>query len=127
MAKGTFRRQGVAKEMLQSVCELSVSMGKKAYRFDTLESNKPVQALYDSLGYKRNHSFAALQENKKFIICIGTMKALHHISKLEVINSFGFERIGLQLSLLFTGIVEYVLLTLLSYKRACFNLDRIDL
>lgn len=47
------KRQGLAKEMLTSVCELCRSLGKKAYRFDTLASNIPAQALYDSCGYKR--------------------------------------------------------------------------
>lgn len=47
------KRQGLAKDLLKSVCELCRSLGKKAYRFDTLASNTPAQALYDSLGYKR--------------------------------------------------------------------------
>lgn len=47
------KRQGLAKDMLNSVCELCRSRGKKAYRLDTLASNYPAQALYDSLGYKR--------------------------------------------------------------------------
>lgn len=47
------KRQGVAKTLLRHVCELTASMGKKAYRFDTLASNTPAQALYDSLGFRR--------------------------------------------------------------------------
>lgn len=47
------KRQGLAKEMMKNVCELCRSLGKKAYRFDTLASNLPAQKLYDSLGYKR--------------------------------------------------------------------------
>jgi len=45
--------QGIAKHMLESVGKLCINLGKKAYRFDTLASNIPAQALYDSLGYKR--------------------------------------------------------------------------
>ena len=47
------KRQGLAKDLLKSVCALCRSLGKKAYRFDVLASNTPAQALYDSLGYKR--------------------------------------------------------------------------
>lgn len=47
------KRQGLGKDLLNSTCELCRSLGKKAYRFDTLASNTPAQALYDSLGYKR--------------------------------------------------------------------------
>ena len=47
------KRQGLAKDLLQSVCDLCRSLGKKAFRFDTLASNTPAQSLYDSLGYKR--------------------------------------------------------------------------
>lgn len=47
------KRQGLAKALLKSTCELCRALGKKAYRFDTLASNTPARALYDSLGYKR--------------------------------------------------------------------------
>lgn len=47
------KRRGLAKDIMKSVCELCRSMGKKAYRFDTLASNIPAQTLYDSLGYRR--------------------------------------------------------------------------
>jgi len=47
------KRQGIAKDMLKSVCDLSRRLGKKAYRLDTLASNKPAQSLYDSQGFKR--------------------------------------------------------------------------
>lgn len=47
------KRQGLAKDLMQSACELCRGLGKKALRFDALASNISAQALYDSLGYKR--------------------------------------------------------------------------
>ena len=59
------------------------------------------------------------------MIIIG--EALHHFPKLGVLNVFGFEHFGLQFGLLILGAVAYILLTLLSYKSACRNFERIDL
>ncbi len=47
------KRQGIGKAMLKKVCEQCLRLNKKAYRFDTMASNTPAQALYDSLGFKR--------------------------------------------------------------------------
>ena len=64
------------------------------------------------------------------IVCfllIGVAEALHHFPGLEALNAFGFEHIGLQLSLMLCGAVMYVLLTVLSYNKACDDFEKIDL
>ena len=64
------------------------------------------------------------------IVCfllIGVAEALHHFPGLEALNAFGFDHIGLQLSLMLCGAVMYVLLTVLSYNKACGNFEKIDL
>ena len=60
-------------------------------------------------------------------LTIGVLEALHHIPGLEAVNSFGFDRIGLQLLLLLTGLAAFLVLTLLSYRAACRHFERIDL
>ena len=64
------------------------------------------------------------------IICFLVMiaaEALHHIPGLERLNAFGTEDMVLQLMLLAAGAVIFILLTLLSYRRACKSFERIDL
>ena len=64
------------------------------------------------------------------IVCfllIGIAEALHHIPGMEAVNAFGFDSIGLQLVMLIAGVLLYVILTLLSYRRACVNFEKIDL
>ena len=60
-------------------------------------------------------------------VFIVIFEVLHHIPGLEVLNAFGTDELGTQLLLLLAGVVIYVLLTLLSLKRACYNFERIDL
>ena len=64
------------------------------------------------------------------VVCfllIGLAEALHHVPGLEALNAFGFDHIGLQLSLLLGGALAYALLTLLSCKAACARFEKIDL
>ena len=64
------------------------------------------------------------------IVCfllVGVAEALHHFPGLEALNAFGFHSIVLQLSLLIVGVVLYIVLTGLSYKKACANFEKIDL
>ncbi len=64
------------------------------------------------------------------VICfvlIGLAEALHHVPGLEALNAFGFEHLGLQLSLLAGGALAYALLTWLGYRLACARFERIDL
>ena len=58
---------------------------------------------------------------------IGVAEALHHVPGLEALNAFGFDRIGLQLALLLGGALLFAGLTLLSYRKACADFERIDL
>lgn len=60
-------------------------------------------------------------------VIIGIAEALHHIPGLEAVNAFGFEHIGLQLAALALGAVLFVLLTLISQKRAIGHFEKIDL
>ena len=58
---------------------------------------------------------------------IGIFEALHHIPGLEQLNSFGTENIMMQLLLLLAGIVAWLLMTVLSYRKACEQFEKIDL
>ncbi len=64
------------------------------------------------------------------IVCfllMGVAETMHHIPDLEALNAFGFEHIGLQLVALTAGAMLYILLTALSYNKACENFEKIDL
>lgn len=54
-------------------------------------------------------------------------ESLHHVPGLEAINAFGFEHAGLQAAVLAAGAAAYVLLTLLSEKRAIALFEKVDL
>lgn len=60
-------------------------------------------------------------------VVIGIGEALHHFPGLEALSAFGFEHFPLQLGLLAFGAVAYIALTVLSYRCACRNFERIDL
>ena len=60
-------------------------------------------------------------------LIIGIAEALHHVPGLEQLNAFGTDHIALQLSALFAGILLYILLTIMSYNKACKSFDIIDL
>ena len=64
------------------------------------------------------------------IVCfllIGAAETLHHIPGLQALNAFGFDHPVLQFSLFLAGLLAYVLLTLLSYNKACKDFEKIDL
>ena len=64
------------------------------------------------------------------IVCFlltGIAEALHHFPGMEALNAFGFDHIGLQLLTLLAGAMLYILLTVMSYNKACENFERIDL
>ena len=76
----------------------------------------------------------AYQLGKPFImyiiaafLVIGATEALHHIPGMSALNAFGFDHIALQISLLCGGAVLYIMMTFLSYKKACANFEKIDL
>ena len=60
-------------------------------------------------------------------LVIAAAETLHHIPGLEALNAFGTDGIGLQLLLLAAGILIFLLLTVLSLRRACARFERIDL
>ena len=60
-------------------------------------------------------------------LVIGVAEALHHIPGLEALNAFGFDHFGLQIALFLVGVLLFVVLNLLSYRKACDNFEKIDL
>ena len=60
-------------------------------------------------------------------LCIGIFEALHHIPNLEVLNAFGTDELPLQMTLLAAGIASWLLMTVLSYRRACTHFEKLDL
>jgi hypothetical protein len=54
-------------------------------------------------------------------------ETLHHIPVLKALNAFGFEHFWLQFGLIALGAVAYIALTVLAYRCACRNFERIDL
>ena len=60
-------------------------------------------------------------------LSIGIAEALHHIPGLEPLNAFGTDYIALQLAALLAGILLYILLTIMSYNKACKSFASIDL
>ena len=75
--------------------------------------------------YKQGRPFVT------YIICafltISVAEALHHFRGLEALNAFGTEHLGLQIILMLGGFLAFVLMTLLSYGKACGDLEKIDL
>ena len=76
----------------------------------------------------------AYQLGKPFIIyiaaaflVIGAAEALHHIPGMEALNAFGFDHLALQIFMLSGGILLYLLMTALSYRKACADFEQIDL
>lgn len=60
-------------------------------------------------------------------LIIGIAEALHHIPGLEPLNAFGTDYIALQLAALLAGVLLYILLTIMSYNKACKSFASIDL
>ena len=54
-------------------------------------------------------------------------EAVHHIPGLSKVNAFGTENLTLQVLLCAIGIVVYLIMTVLSCRRACSNFEKIDL
>ena len=60
-------------------------------------------------------------------ITIGIGESLHHIPGLEFFNSFGKDRLLVQLLLLLSGAVIFVIMTFVSYRLSCKRFEKIDL
>ena len=54
-------------------------------------------------------------------------EALHHVPGLQALNAFGTDDIGLQAALLAGGLITFLLMTLVSFRRACARFEKIDL
>ena len=60
-------------------------------------------------------------------VTITVAEALHHIPGLEWLNAFGAERIGLQLLTFAAGLLAFMIITVLSFRKACDDFEQIDL
>lgn len=60
-------------------------------------------------------------------IVIGIMETLHHLPGLQVLNSCGWDAMGIQFGVLALGIVIYVLATRFSLKKSINQFELIDL
>jgi len=54
-------------------------------------------------------------------------EALHHFPGLSWLNAFGTDHLTAQLLLLLAGILSFLLLTFVSYRKACRHFETIDL
>lgn len=54
-------------------------------------------------------------------------ESLHYMPGLEMLNAFGTENMIMQVMLLAAGAVIFLLMTVLSYRRACIYFEKIDL
>ena len=75
--------------------------------------------------YKTGKPFIIYMIIAFIFVCI--FETLHHIPGLSLLNSFGFENMTSQILLLITGIVIWILMTLVSYKKACNLFNKIDI
>lgn len=60
-------------------------------------------------------------------IVIGVSESLHHFPGLEFLNAFGIEFFSAQLGIFTVCVIFSVVITLLSFRSACRNFERIDL
>jgi len=60
-------------------------------------------------------------------LVVGIAETLHHLPGLERLNAFGTEDMALQLTLLAAGVMLFVVLTVLSLRRACRDFEQTDL
>ena len=54
-------------------------------------------------------------------------EALHYIPGLEAVNAFGIDDLALQACLLLAGVMIFIVLTFVSYKKSCKDFENIDL
>ena len=60
-------------------------------------------------------------------LSIFAAESLHHVPGLEILNAFGTDHLVIQLLLFAAGMMVFLLLTVLSCRRACEDFERIDL
>ena len=61
------------------------------------------------------------------LLVIFAAEALHHVPGLEKLNAFGTDDLALQLTMLTAGILIFLLMTVLSFRKACQRFEKIDL
>lgn len=76
-------------------------------------------------GYKIGKSFILYMIAA--FITIGIAETLHHIPGLEALNAFGFDEIFLQIILLLSGIIVFLFMTYLTFRKATIDFEKIDL
>lgn len=59
-------------------------------------------------------------------VTIGIAETLHHLPGLALLNAMAGDHIVLQLALLAAGILVFMALTCVSFRKACDNFNRID-
>ena len=60
-------------------------------------------------------------------VMVTIAEALHYIPGLEAVNAFGFDDLALQACLLLAGVMIFIVLTFVSYKKSCRDFENIDL
>ncbi len=60
-------------------------------------------------------------------LSIFAAEALHHLPRFDWVNAFGTDALNRQLLLLLGGVFLFLLMTVLSCRRACRDFERIDL
>ncbi len=127
--------------ILATVLRMTVLSDAAAYRQNALMNANPfylgaalvIFAFFNVIflggffksGYKLGKPFVIY--SVAAFLMIGLFEALHHFPGLSALNAFGFDHIGLQLGLFLSGVFLYVLLTFLSYRKACADFEKIDL
>ena len=76
-------------------------------------------------GYKFARPFVTYIAAASLVIIIA--ETLHHVPGLGMLNAFGTDGIVLQLILLTGGIVIFLMITVLSCRKACGRFEKIDL
>ena len=61
------------------------------------------------------------------LLAIFAAEALHYVPGLEKLNAFGTDDLALQLTMLTAGILIFLLMTVLSFRKACQRFEKIDL
>ncbi|SEQ08957.1 ABC-2 family transporter protein [Lachnospiraceae bacterium RM5] len=60
-------------------------------------------------------------------LLIALAESMHYFPHMKSLNAFGFEHLGLQICLLFSGILLYLLLTFIAMKQSFVDFEKIDL
>ena len=132
---------GSALMAILTVLRMTIMADAVAYRANALMNANPfflgaalfIFGLFNVIflgGYFRT----AYNLGKPFIIytiaaflSIGAFEAAHHFPGMQALNAFGFDHIVLQMILMLGGVGLYILMTLLSYRKACAAFEKIDL